>query len=593
MAADRRELHEEGAMPAGGGLSSTLGMIVVSFVLALFPFAAHFVTFHPDERHYTDGALQMLERGDYDTPRTADGSLRFNKPVLTYWLLLPGYLTLGTTPLAGRIAFLLLSALVVALTHRTALLLYHNARTALWAAAIMATHAPLLSVAVNSLPEVPLALCWLLCAYGFLGITVLGKRDAIFYWAAYGGAGLGVAVKGMPILILVAYAWLFAVGNPWKRTAVRELCHAPSLACGAFVALWWYLAMYAEHGNAAIVMFMNDQVTDRVDLAPWQFVKNAGLVLACYLVTFLPWNLPLLRRWATAARSPGSLRLPRFAPPGQDVRATMVVAFVVGWACVMGVVIALVERFAVRYLLAVTPLLAVVVADQMARAPEPFILRINRRASALLASLIAIIALLLIPIHAQLQVPLTLTGFALLVAGLGLWLCWPENPWRIDASVRLTLAALSLLPLGFLVLQPIALPDSGTMFAQQAEAFRFSDRSDLVYAGNPALVSKSRVAADGALSLTVLDDVEDLTLPEYPRVLLRADNRHMLPPEHYEVEREFTAGVQSYRPLPLVAALLQGRLRDYTREHAQRFVVLRQRQEVRLVSHSEADTATR
>ena len=87
--------------------ASTLPVLPVTLalLLALLPFAAYFVTFHPDERHYTDGALQMMQHGDYLTPRTADGTLRFNKPVATYWLVAAGYQALGVSPLAGRIPF--------------------------------------------------------------------------------------------------------------------------------------------------------------------------------------------------------------------------------------------------------------------------------------------------------------------------------------------------------------------------------------------------------------------------------------------------------------------------------------------------------
>ena len=175
------------------------------------------------------------------------------------------------------------------------------------------------------------------------------------------------------------------------------------------------------------------------------------------------------------------------------------------------------------------------------------------------------------------HVPLGVSGVGLTLVAVGLWLCWPSNPWLNDAPTRNSLAGLVLVPVAFLTFQPIALPDSGTRFAQQTRQAGLLDCSDLVYAGNPALVSKSRATAGGELPLAVLDDVEDLALPEYPRVILRADDLDVLPLKYYEVETEFAAGTEGLKPLPLLTALAQGKLRRYLQSKPQRFVVLRQR----------------
>jgi 4-amino-4-deoxy-L-arabinose transferase-like glycosyltransferase len=560
-----------------GGLSPWA--LAVLLIGCLLPFAAGFVTFHPDERHYTDASARMVASGDYLTPHTPNGTLRFNKPVGTYWLIVPWQHALGATPLAGRLSFVLFSAAIVLLVYYLAWLVYEDRLAALWSAAIMATHIPLLAIAASSIPEVPLTFCWVLCGGSLAAIVALGRREPIFYWAAYGGAGLGVAVKGMPILVLVAYAWAFALWNPWRRTPLRELLHLPSMAAGAIVGGWWYVAMFALHGEVSLAMFMSDQVTDRVGHSPLRLAKNLLLVAVWNLLAFLPWNLPLVGR----ALQRRTRLLARPAVPSSDHQA-MFVRFAIGWAIVMGVVIALVDRFAMRYLLATTPLLAIVLAGQLRKFDPALLARHTRRVQITLALLAFVLLGLMLLVHRQMETPLaaTLAGVVVGVAAVGM-LTRQLRPLADDAT-RAALATLLLLPLGYLVLQPIALPDSGTLFAEQVRRLGLTDQPDLAYAGHPALVSKARVAAGGKLDLFVLDDPEDLTLPEYSRVLLRSDDldvlpryRHAGPSEYYEVETEFTAGPQSLPAGPLLLALVRGELKGFLDSRSQRFVVLRRK----------------
>jgi len=588
-------------------------VLALCFVLALLPFAANFVTFHPDERHYVDGASQMLTSGDYLTPRTPDGYLRFNKPVLTYWLLAAWYHVLGNTPLAGRLSFLILSACIVLMTHRTALLLYGDRRTALIAAAMMATHAPLLSVAVNSIPEVPLTLCWLVCAFGLMGIVVLGRREALYYWAAYGGAGLGIAVKGMPILILVAYAVGFALANPWRWTTLRELVHWPSMIAGAAIGGWWYIAMFALHGNESLAMFVSDQVTERIGLSPLRFIGNLGLVVLCYGLAFVPWNLPLLISPACRVgsetndecRNPNAERMtndefrmrdalchssfgirhsfviwassfviPPKVPPGRQdlLERRMTLVFIAGWAMVMAVVIACVERFAVRYVLAVTPLIAIVLAERLAAIDTTWIEHWWRRSGYVLAGAIGLVAAAMIVIRTQLCDGVALSAGGALIASAGVGLCLLRGSWISDPFLRLTTGALTLFPLSYLALEPIALPDSGEVMALQLNERAWLREAEFAYVGSPALASKARLRIDGPMRLIALSDPEDLAVPDYDALLLRSDDLTYLPSEDYVVAGQFETGLGKIDPADSLRACAAGKLRDYLDQRRRRYV---------------------
>ena len=52
-----------------------IGHLIFIFVLAVLPLAATFALQYPDERHYTDGAMQMLRDHDWLVPKTpTDGT---------------------------------------------------------------------------------------------------------------------------------------------------------------------------------------------------------------------------------------------------------------------------------------------------------------------------------------------------------------------------------------------------------------------------------------------------------------------------------------------------------------------------------------
>ncbi len=87
-------MHNQSIQHANSGRSTDgvlVGVLMLFFFACLLPFVVGFIKHHPDERHYTDAAIQMMKSGDYLTPRTLEGELRLKKPLLPYWLVTAGY----------------------------------------------------------------------------------------------------------------------------------------------------------------------------------------------------------------------------------------------------------------------------------------------------------------------------------------------------------------------------------------------------------------------------------------------------------------------------------------------------------------------
>ena len=71
-----------------------VGLVAV-FVVVHLPLLGDYTWHHADEYLYTDAVVRMLDAGDLSTPRYADGTLRFNKPLLTYWAVAASFATFG------------------------------------------------------------------------------------------------------------------------------------------------------------------------------------------------------------------------------------------------------------------------------------------------------------------------------------------------------------------------------------------------------------------------------------------------------------------------------------------------------------------
>lgn len=546
------------------------------FFVAMLPFASAYLWHHPDERHYTDAATQMIQRADYWTPRTADGQLRFHKPYLAYWLVAASYRGFGVSAASSRIPFLLVACGVIGLTAGMARLISRAPHAPLLAAAIVACHPVLILSATRSIPDILLCASLLLSVWGFLRITAFGSGSPRAYWAAYLGAGFGVAAKGLPALAFLLFAWGFALFNPWQRVAWRRLLHIPSMIVGGVVGFWWFVAMHALHGSAAMQGFLADQATQRVIANPWQSVRQFLLFFALCLVPLAVWCLPLampsvVRRWLQHL----------------DDQQRQAYRFLLGWLIVFAGLACHVQDLSVRYTLPMAPLLAVTVADMMGRI-HPSNLRSWLRVLLVIALGTSFLVLIAGTTGSYQGLPRRedWVPMALLIGtAVALW----RVGWRgsmVENAVCLPSAVVLVMLAALVSVRHWALPDQGTQIAQSlAQLFPSYDRPVPLLA-KPALASKVRVAAQGRAAVErirfkdwhTVRSAEVLVVPEE----LAAD----LDPKTYRFYRS-SQGFRDLSPWGVLASILSGNLPRFLQERRDAFLVAVRHEptEVQQVSH--------
>ena len=487
------------------------------FVAALLPIAGNFVFFHPDERHYTNAPIFMMQSGDWLTPRNGQGKFRFKKPIMTYWAVLGSYQAFGVGALSLRLPFLLAGAIVIWLTYQLTMMLFGGRATALIASLIMATHPLMITAAVRANPDMLMVMCLLISVYGFFGMMLSNRPRPIHHYAAYLGIGLAVAVKGpLPVLVFAGISLLFALYNPWRRVPLANLIHLPSMLLAFVVAVSWFIAMFVLHGAEGLGLFLNDHLTGRVDFQWGELIAHMAAAFAGLALLFLPWNLILLHLGIKGEIKQAVKSSRNFA---------LLAGFAALWAAAIIVMSGPVKLFYPRYVLPVVPLFAILLAHVLTQVNVSIVLRWARVLViiALLLSLPFLAGALLMALAGSDGMVLAATAVALLLST-----AFAVSVFRtriLGSMVLLCASILLLLPSLYLFAKPFALPDQGSQVITKLKQLDLVEGKRIAYLGNTQPAAKIRIAAGPKLELHEVRRITAETLADFDAVIFMQERR--------------------------------------------------------------------
>ncbi|HEV8439042.1 MAG TPA: phospholipid carrier-dependent glycosyltransferase [Methylomirabilota bacterium] len=544
--------------------ASLLGLLLV-FIAGLVPFAGTFFEHYPDERNYTNAAITMLNTGEYLTPRWPDGHPNVHKPVLTYWVVAASYALFGISLPASRAPFMVAGALVVALTYALALRLTGSRETAILATLITLSQAQLILASMRAIPDVLLCLFMLLSAYGFLSLVALDRRTPHAYWAAYLGAALAVATKGLLAVVFVAFAWLFA----WfarrdepPAARLRSVLHLPSMLVAAALAGWWYVAIYRLHGSGPARVFVGDQITWNLAVVDGSPLHRIPTYLAFLLINLLPWSLLLI---PLALHDRQSL-VPR------DTRERRAQRFVIAWSVLIAIIFGFGQKVEPRYILPAGPLWAILLATALERADA----RRSRRAQrSLLTAILAVLAgfgVVVAALDASVLGPrpalLALALFAALTATIAL----ATGEGGLGAPTGVALAVLLVFSLTVITLGPALEPDAGVRaMARELERARRDGAAPVLVTGPEFLANKLRVLTGGRVAIDSWSRLEPAR-EAWPAMVLPAAQAATLDLKGYR-SREVATEVRSVPVVGLLTALWNRRVPEFLDARRDRYVI--------------------
>jgi 4-amino-4-deoxy-L-arabinose transferase-like glycosyltransferase len=547
-------------LPAETEMSSRLkiGHLILIFALAALPFAATFTLYYPDERHYTDGALEMLQGHGWLIPKNADGSPRFEKPPLAYWVIAASYEIFGVNVIASRLPFLLACCGTLWLTHRLALRLTKNYQTALLAALVLISNPQFFLCAIRSIPDALLVFFVTMSAFGFLRLLIFEEFCAGAFWLAYGGAAGAALSKGLLGAGIVLFAWAFAVWQQRDWRAIKKTIHWPSFATTLALVSSWFIYILATRGKTTFAVFFGDQVSGNMHGQFWSPLLRVPQFVLILIFNFLPWSAVVIE-WLARKKIFVADNLPPLAQK-----------FILSWTTALIIGFSLGANVSLRYLLPATPLVAILVACWLQNAESArLIFSAKHFFQMILAALVLAVAVTLF-VDSQWPLPIAmlvltcglfLTGLVALAFGV-------LRRKTFSATEGLSLAILFGWLLFFFAAMPVLLPDRAHQIA--ATLKQANPPKNILLVGDLKLASRLRVLLGKNWTVVQADNLYPAAAKNFKAILIPQKEAYHFLDRNWQIQ---VAAADNGTPLPkeLWTAIVQRQLPETLLRHGERY----------------------
>ena len=207
----------------------------------------------PDEGRYSEIPREMLESGDFITPRL-NYVAYFEKPVLHYRLTALSFTVQGQNEFAARFFPAVLAMAGGVGTYWLANRMY-GPRAAFLSAWVLATSLVYFAIGQIIITDMPLSFFMTLSLAGFwMGY----RRDRKYFLLFYLGMALALLTKGLVGVVLpagVAFWWI-VLTRKWE--VVRKTIYLPGLAIFFLVAAPWFVLVCMKNPDFFDFFFIQE-----------------------------------------------------------------------------------------------------------------------------------------------------------------------------------------------------------------------------------------------------------------------------------------------------------------------------------------------
>jgi 4-amino-4-deoxy-L-arabinose transferase-like glycosyltransferase len=252
-----------------------------------------------NEAFYVETPRQMVLSGDYINP-TFNAQPRFNKPVLSYWIVAGLYKALGTSVAVERLG---IGVGVMAIVFSAFLIgrAIGSKRTGVLAALFIATAPRVVMWGRRIFIDVYITAFMALALACFVLAERYPQHRRRCLLLMYVAMGLGVLTKG-PIAVvlpgLVLGVWIVSERR-WADLGRLHLIAGTAIVLA--IVTPWYAATYAEHGWTYIRRFFIDENLGRYATSMVPGYRGPVFYLGVLFSDLFPWApllvVPLLAGW--------------------------------------------------------------------------------------------------------------------------------------------------------------------------------------------------------------------------------------------------------------------------------------------------------
>jgi 4-amino-4-deoxy-L-arabinose transferase-like glycosyltransferase len=245
-----------------------------------------------NEAYYVETPREMIERGDYINP-SFNYEPRFNKPVLSYWIVAGLYHAFGVSVGVQRLAIAAFAMVLIAAAFFLARAASPHPLAPMLAAVGLAAGPRLFMFSRRILVDMAVTGLMTLTLLFFALSEQYPGRRRLFLVLMYLSVGLGVLAKGpvaaaFPFLVFLAY---FAVNRELHR--LREMMIPVGTAIALAVAAPWYVLLYLQHGWTYISEFFIGENFGRYMETVGVQSRGPLFYLPIVFSDALPWSLCL------------------------------------------------------------------------------------------------------------------------------------------------------------------------------------------------------------------------------------------------------------------------------------------------------------
>lgn len=348
--------------------------ILITFVLLYFYNLGLPSIWNPNEAFYAEAPREMLEKKDFTTPYF-NYEYRFQKPILTYWLVLLWYHLLGVEEISVRMVSAISAAFGVFLVWWLGKTIWSNNRAGLISGVLLAASLDYNSLARYGSTDMLLTMLITLSLVLFYkGYVDNNGRQRLWYFMVYIVGGFAVLTKGpigivMPLLVIAAFFLIMKDFHGLKNF----ISFYGFLTC-LLIGLSWYIYMIYLHGNDFFSVLYNENIM--------RFTKKiSGSSDPFYYVPVILWDF-----------FPGSIFIiPAFYWIFKNIREQKNEKFPLVWFLTVFIFFSLSKSKLPAYILPALPALSIIVGGWI---NEAFLKGTKKRVLAWLSPVILLVILL-------------------------------------------------------------------------------------------------------------------------------------------------------------------------------------------------------
>ncbi len=206
------------------------------------------VPYETDESFYITSSINMVKSHNYLLP-TYFGDIRFQKPILPYWIVVLSYKLFGIHLWSSRILFLVIACLTLFTLYKFALLIIPHQEFAILTVLLLSSSSIFIEYSRLAMTDLVLTFFTTLSLYYFYKTLVQPEGLKINYFLGYITMGLAFLSKGFvgifPLFAMLFYL-IYLKPENYKKYLIY-LIHPINLLAFMLIAFPWYLYAYTYH----------------------------------------------------------------------------------------------------------------------------------------------------------------------------------------------------------------------------------------------------------------------------------------------------------------------------------------------------------